>query len=332
MVFIRAEKRSQKDDLWWVTRIRVLLHLLVVPDLGLCQDPFGVNIAQPKRADTPVFISRPTSCQAEKKFSQVFWGFKGGGLNVWSGDTISAPVDKILSAAKTLLSGFQGSPLYDEIAGVIDFVTDTQNVGKSALLNRIAIPPAPRFAVDRQVWGNVLQALQGNCIIEFDYTGRWNSDMTHRRVRPYQLLLDDGVCYLYGFAEEREDTRLFVLSRMKKLKITSDRFKLPADYEMASQSGGGRFGTFASKDLDKYVIDFYGDARPYIKERVWADDQKITDFDDEDRTRIEFSSTQFRPIQYWVLSQGGNAIPREPEWLVEEWQDQIKQMVKNIKK
>ena len=119
---------------------------------------------------------------------------------------------------------------------------------------------------------------------------------------------------------------------MKKLEITSDRFKLPADYEMASQSGGGRFGPFASKDLDEYVIDFYGDARPYIKERVWADDQKITDFDDEDRTRIEFSSTQFRPIQYWVLSQGGNAIPREPEWLVEEWQDQIKQMAENAGK
>ena len=247
-------------------------------------------------------------------------------------NNISAQDVFYLSAAKTLLSSFQGSPLYDEISGVIDFVTDTQAVGKSALLKRIAIPPAPAFSVDKQVWDDILRALQGNLVIEFDYTGRWDTETQHRRVRPYQLLLEDGVCYLYGFAEEREDTRLFVLSRMKKLKITSDRFKLPADYEMASQSGGGRFGPFASKDLDKYVIDFYGDARPYIKERVWADDQKITDFDDEDRTRIEFSSTQFRPIQYWVLSQGGNAIPREPEWLVEEWQDQIKQMVKNIKK
>ncbi len=80
-----------------------------------------------------------------------------------------------------------------------------------------------------------------------------------------------------------------------------------------------------------YVIDFYGDARQYVKDRIWADDQKITDFDKEDRTRIEFTSTQFLSIQEWVLAKGGNAIPREPQWLVEEWQDQIKQMVKNTK-
>ena len=237
-----------------------------------------------------------------------------------------------LSAAKTLLSSFQGSPLYDKISGVIDFVTDAQAVGKSALLNRIAIPPVPKFSVDKWVWDDVIRALRDNLIIEFDYIGRWDTEQHHRRVLPYQILLEEGVCYLYGFAEEREDTRLFVLSRIKNLEITADHFKLPADYEMVSQAGGGHFGTFASKDLDKYVIDFYGDARQYIKDRVWADDQKITDFDDDDRTRIEFSSTQFRPIQYWVLSQGGNAIPREPEWLVEEWRDQIKQMVKNTKR
>jgi len=162
--------------------------------------------------------------------------------------------------------------------------------------------------------------------------GRWDTRKLRRRVRPYQLLLDDGVCYLYGYAEERKAERVFVLSRMKKLKVTADHFELPADYEFSARCGGGRFGTFASDDMDKYVIDFYGDSRQYIKDRVWADDQKITDFDKEDRTRITFTATQFRPIQDLVLSQGGNAIPREPQWLVEEWQDQIHQMVKNTKR
>ena len=246
-------------------------------------------------------------------------------------NNISAQDVFYLSAAKTLLSSFQGSPLYEEISGVIDFVTDTQAAGKSALLKRIAIPPAPKFAVDKQVWEDIIRALRGNYIIEFDYIGRWNPDKEHRRVRPYQILLEDGVCYLYGFAEERNDTRLFVLGRMRNLKVTDSLFELPADYEMSSLSGGGRFGTFVSRDLDKYVLDFYGDARQYVKDRVWADDQVITDYNKEDRTRIRFTSTQFRPIQYWVLSQGGNAIPREPEWLVEEWQDQIKQMAENAR-
>ena len=247
-------------------------------------------------------------------------------------NNISAQDVFFLAAAKTWLSSFQGSPLFEEISGVIDFVTDTQTAGKSALLKRIAIPPTPKFAVDKQVWEEVVQALQSNSVIEFDYVGRWDTRKLRRRVRPYQLLLDDGVCYLYGYAEERKAERVFVLSRMKRLKVTAAHFELPADYEFSARCGGGRFGTFASDDKDKYVIDFYGDSRQYIKDRVWADDQKITDFDKEDRTRITFTATQFRPIQDLVLSQGGNAIPREPQWLVEEWQDQIHQMVKNTKK
>ncbi len=235
-----------------------------------------------------------------------------------------------LSAAKTLLSGFQGSPLYEKIAEVIDFVTRTHATGKSDLLKRIAIPTTPLFVVnDNQVWNDVIKALQDNSVIEFDYTGRWNTEMTHRRVHPYQLLLNDGVCYLYGFAEERNDMRSFVLNRIKNLKITQEHFELPADYDFTSYCGGGHFGLFASGESYNYVIDFYKDARLFVKDRVWADDQKITDNDKEGWTRLEFTSTQFGSIQNWVLAQGGNAIPREPEWLVEEWQGQIKQMAEN---
>ena len=247
-------------------------------------------------------------------------------------NNISAQDVFYLSAAKTLLSSFQGSPLYEEISGVIDFVTDTQTAGKSALLKRIAIPPAPQIVVDKKAWADLVRALQGNNVIEFDYTGRWNTKKTHRRVHPYQILLDDGVCYLYGFAEERKAERLFVLNRMKNIKITADHFNLPAKYEFSARCGGGRFGSFASDDKDEYVIDFYRDARQYVKDRIWADDQKIIDYDKEDRTRIQFTSTQFLKIQEWVLSMGGNAIPRAPEWLVEEWKNQINQMVENTKR
>ncbi len=57
-----------------------------------------------------------------------------------------------LSAVKTLLSHFEGSLMYEEIASVIDFVVGTQGQGKSLLLNRIAVPPAPKTTTDPQIW------------------------------------------------------------------------------------------------------------------------------------------------------------------------------------
>lgn len=242
-------------------------------------------------------------------------------------NTLSSQEVFYLSAAKTLLSAFTGSPLYHMISEVIDFVTDTQTTGKSELLKRIAVPFTPiQLQADESVWQTILHAMQGNRIVEFDYNGRWQTQTTHRRVHPYQFLFDDGMCFLFGYSEERKAERLFLLNRMKNLSVTDERFQLPEDYEFSSRCGGGKFGAFMTDDAEWFSVDFYGDARQYVKERVWADDQEITDFDSEDRTQIQFSSTQTLKIREWILSQGQNAVPRAPEWFVEDWKVQVRGM------
>ena len=156
------------------------------------------------------------------------------------------------------------------------------------------------------------KALQQNLVVTFDYNGRWNPQTTHRRVRPYQLLLDEGVCYLFGYAEERQAERLFSLNRTKNLRLTQEQFALPADYDFTSRCGGGKFGSFKSEESETYVIEFYGDARSYVKDCIWADDQQLSDDDEADTTVIRFSSTQSLKIREWVLSQGANAKPLAP--------------------
>ncbi len=241
-------------------------------------------------------------------------------------NTLSEQEVFCLSAAKTLLSAFTSSPLYHAISEVIDFVTDTQTTGKSELLKRIAVPSTPQVKTNESAWQAILQAMQDNRIIEFDYNGRWHTQTMHRRVHPYQFLFDDGMCFLFGYSEERKAERLFLLNRMKNLSITDERFQLPEDYEFSSRCGGGKFGAFMTDDAEWFSVDFYGDARQYVKERVWADDQEITDFDSEDRTQIQFSSTQALKVREWILSQGQNAVPRAPEWFVEDWKIQVRGM------
>ena len=231
-----------------------------------------------------------------------------------------------LSAAKTLLSSFEGTPMYNAIAEVIDFITDTQAAGKSSLLKRIAVPPAPKINIDEEIWKDMLSALQNNFVVEFDYNGRWNTETTHRRVHPYQFLLDDGMYFIFGYSEERKAERIFLLSRIKNLKVTDEHFKLPEDFEFSSHCKGGKFGAFMGTKAYKFAIDFYGDARQYVKECVWADDQVLTEFDEEEKTRIEFSSSQALKVREWVLAQGENAIPVAPEWFVEEWKEQVQAM------
>ncbi|MBO4319520.1 MAG: WYL domain-containing protein [Treponema sp.] len=236
-----------------------------------------------------------------------------------------------LSAAKTLLSRFEGSPMYDAISDVIDFVVNTQSVGKNDMLKRIAIPPAPRINVDDEIWKKLLEAVKGNMIVEFDYNGRWNPETSHRRVHPYQFLFDDGMVFIYGYSVERGEVRIFHLNRIRNLKLTGESFELPEDFDFSSHCGGGKFGVFITDDPTDFTVDFYGDARGMVKDRLWADDQKITDFDEEGKTRIQFSSTQFLAVKQWILSQGENAVPVEPEWFVEEWRKSVRKMGERVK-
>lgn len=183
-----------------------------------------------------------------------------------------------------MLSSFEGSLVYKAISDVIDFVTDTQSVGKSSLLKRIAVPPAPKVKTNEEIWKSVLRSLEENLILEFDYNGRWNSETTHRRIAPYQILMDDGMCFLFGYDLNKDAERMFYLNRMKNLNVTHEHFDLPDDFEFHSRSGGGKFGAFMTEDSIDFVIDFYGVARQYVKDCIWSDNQKITDIEDEEKT------------------------------------------------
>lgn len=94
-----------------------------------------------------------------------------------------------LSAAKTLLSSFEGSPIYNSISDAINFVTDTQGVGKSSLLKRIAVAPVPKVNIDEIVWKKFLEAIRNDYVVEFDYNGRWNTETSHRKLAPISFFL-----------------------------------------------------------------------------------------------------------------------------------------------
>lgn len=77
-----------------------------------------------------------------------------------------------------------------------------------------------------------------------------------------------------------------------------------------------------------YEIDFYDDARQFVKDCVWADDQEFIDYEEDCTTTIKFSSSQLLKVLEWVLSQGANARPRAPEEFVERWKKEIRALAK----
>ena len=89
----------------------------------------------------------------------------------------------------------------------------------------------------------------------------------------------------------------------------------------------GRFGPFQYDESYDFKIAFFGRvARKRIHRFIWADDQQLEEFPQEEKTIMTFSSSQWIPIQQWLLSFGADAMPLEPDWLVENWRNEIKKM------
>lgn len=239
-----------------------------------------------------------------------------------------------LSSVKNMLANIKNNPIYNEISNVIDFITDTQGIARSDFLSRIAVMPHPVSTIEENVWNGIMKAMQNNLIIEFDYKGRWNTEITHRKVHSFQLLLDDGMYYLFGYDENAVDDdgkkgaeRLFCINRIKSLHISNETFPLPANYEFEKRVSGGKFGAFIGSPKNHFAVEFYGCSREFVKDCIWVEGQTITDDDENDVTTIEFDTVQASKVKEWILSQGCNARPLEPEWLVEEWKEEITTML-----
>lgn len=248
---------------------------------------------------------------------------------------ISSKDVMFLSLVKQLMTQYEGSPIYTEISSIIDFLTDSQGIGKSDFLKRVAVPPLPKVVVNEDSWNKVIKSLKENTLLKFDYNGRWKTETTHRMVHPYQVLLQDGMYYVFGLDENADNgkggERLFNLSRMKNIENSNKTFELPEDFEFATRCGGGRFGAFKEAKKMQYEIDFYDDARQFVKDCVWADDQEFYDSEEENMTTIKFSSSQSAKVLEWVLSQGVRARPIAPEEFVERWKKEIKGLAESIK-
>ena len=243
---------------------------------------------------------------------------------------ISSKDVMFLSLVKQLMTQYEGSPIYSEISSIIDFLTDSQGIGKSDFIKRVAAPPLPKVVVNEDDWNKVIQSLKENTLLQFDYNGRWRTETTHRMVHPYQVLLQDGMYYVFGFDENankgKGGERLFNLSRMKNIENINKTFNLPENFEFTSRCGGGRFGAFKEAKKEKFEIDFYDDAKQFVKDCIWADDQEIIDSEEENMTTIKFTSSQSDKVFEWVLSQGVRAHPVAPESFVARWKNEIQKL------
>jgi predicted DNA-binding transcriptional regulator YafY len=133
-------------------------------------------------------------------------------------------------------------------------------------------------------------------------------------VDPYKVWFYDGTIYLIGLCHLREEVRMFVLDRIKMLKVTDERFTIPKDFNLDD---------FMRQSFEVMHDELYTvrvrispDWARWVGEKIWHESQKITKLPDGS-LEITFRVAGLDEIKGWVLSFGPEAVVLGPEKLKE---------------
>ena len=148
---------------------------------------------------------------------------QGGGISIMDGYKIdrtllsSADMQAILSGLRSLDS-VSGTNRYRQLMDKLSaddmtsvsadnhIIIDLSSWDKSAIADKIEL---------------IKQAIEQRHIITFSYFSP--NGESERRIEPYNLIFQWSAWYVWGYCTEREDYRMFKLTRMTELVINDDR-------------------------------------------------------------------------------------------------------------
>ena len=161
----------------------------------------------------------------------------GGGFEIMS----EYKVDKTVfsnSDLTTILMGLgsvstmmSGDEIVNTLAKVKSFIPTDRRNEIEIKMNQISIDVTPWMGNENihTYMDTIKVALQKQRLLSFNYSDR-NNNISTRLIEPHQLLLKDNHWYIYGYCLEKQDYRLFKLSRMSNLNIMEDTF-IPREFK-----------------------------------------------------------------------------------------------------
>ncbi|RDU23724.1 helix-turn-helix transcriptional regulator [Anaerosacchariphilus polymeriproducens] len=149
----------------------------------------------------------------------------------------TADLSALLMGLSSLSNIIRGDELVHALAKVKSFIPADRVKDIELKVNQICIDLSPWMGNRNiQPYLEIIKtAMQKSKLLSFEYVAH-HGNKTARIVEPYQLVLKSSHWYLQGYCHERNDFRLFRISRISNLQIQEE--------------------TFAARDYQKPTLDF----------------------------------------------------------------------------
>ena len=184
----------------------------------------------------------------------------------------------------------------------------------SWLTEQFSFHPEPAPHIDPDNWEAAFRALGETRTLTFRYRVPGYPDSVDRELDPYHVVCYRGEWYVAGWCHYNEEVRLFAVSRMGGAAVSDKTFVVPA-ISTPRRYFGKTFGIIRSDEEYAVAIMFTSDQAPYIRERIWHEEQSIEDTSDGGLI-LRFPTSSLFEVKRWVLSWGKAAKVLEPKELV----------------
>jgi predicted DNA-binding transcriptional regulator YafY len=234
-----------------------------------------------------------------------------------------------LFVAEKAMAQYRGTPfeapLHAAFEKLTSGLTEHLTFAWCDLDSAISFRPLGTPITDLKLFRGLSQAVVQSKEVEFEYRKLGGSAHESRRVRPYHLACVDNQWYLIGFDCRRNGMRTFVLSRMRKLRVTAWGFTKPADFSIA-QYLGQSFGVFTGQGNHQVRIRFDAFAATLVRERQWHASQKIKELG-KGEIELSLKLGSLHELQRWILSWGAHARVLAPKELVQSIRQEVKRVL-----
>lgn len=237
----------------------------------------------------------------------------GGGISVMEGFAI----DKTLltsSEMQEVLAGLKG---LDSVCGTNRYKQLMEKLSPAAVQSGdiiIDLSSWCKFAVADKI-EFIRNAINGCEKIAFEYYSP--NGESSRIIEPYSLIFQWSSWYVWGFCAERQDYRMFKLTRLSKLRLAGEKFK--------------------RREIPQYACDKLRHTKGEIEAEVRFDSSvkwrvidefgtELPKFDEDGSSQLTFTWSDVPSFYQYILSFGDKAEIISPE----EYRQEFKELLKNI--
>ncbi|MEP6822643.1 MAG: WYL domain-containing transcriptional regulator [Chthoniobacterales bacterium] len=231
-----------------------------------------------------------------------------------------------LFVAQKALAQYKGTPferpLRSAFRKIADSLKERVSFSWSDLEDAISFHSAGAGVADLELFETVSQAVLRSVELEFEYRKLNSKGYEPRRVRPFHIACLENQWYVFAEDLERKQLRTFALPRMRSVRLTTTKFRRPANFSI-SKVLSGSFGVFEGGKKHRIRLQFDRFAARLVSERTWHQSQRFRQAKDG-AALLELELGGLEEIERWVLSWGSHAQVLAPPELVARIRKEIR--------